>query len=82
MNHAKSQKVQLVKPVSQLKSSILSTRLQSLQPSRSCPFLSAEKEELEVQQCYIKVSLLYLRVSILTNCGAPCWTGRSKLQSC
>lgn len=79
MNHAKSQKVQLVKPVSQLKSSILSTRLQSLQPSRSCPFLSAAKEVVEVQQYNIKAYLLYLRVSVLTNYGALCWTGRYKL---
>lgn len=31
----------------------------------SCPFLSATKELLEVQQCNIKAYLLYLRVSLL-----------------
>ena len=31
----------------------------------SCPFLSAAKELLEVQQCNIKAYLLYLRVSLL-----------------
>ena len=44
MNHAKSQKVHLVKPVSQLRSSILSTRLQH-PAAKLTPALSSLPQE-------------------------------------
>lgn len=66
MNHAKSQKVQLVKPVCQLKSSILSPRLEH-PAAKLTPALSSllQKNWLEVQQCNVKAYLLYLRVALL-----------------